>query len=184
MVPSTDVRFTPRSRRREKNCSRQIAIGFQSGASLDTPLVAPSQHMKLRQHGRSKPTVRRNLADEPSEPGEQIVDLSFVRKWPAGVLQWRGIANLQIDWQCRIARGDDPRIAVIGIIEYHDLQHTVWSLLCGAETGVQCTVGPKISLMSMPSFMVDIRPRCPAPRSPVPPPPPASALCTSRTAIG
>jgi hypothetical protein len=59
--------------------------------------VAPGQYMKLRQYGRGKPTVCRNLADKPSEAGEQIVNLGIVRKPPAGVLQWRGIADLQID---------------------------------------------------------------------------------------
>jgi hypothetical protein len=55
-----------------------------------------------------------------------------------GVLQWRGIADLQIDWQCRIARGDTPRIAVIGIIENDDLQYAAWSLLSDINAGVQC----------------------------------------------
>ena len=87
----------------------------------DTPFVAPGQYMKLRQHGRRKPTVRRNHAGKPSEPGEQIVDLSFVGKRPGGVLQWRGIADLQIDRQCRIARGNGPRVAVIGIVEDNNL---------------------------------------------------------------
>jgi len=50
--------------------------------------------MKLWQHRSRKPTVCRNHADKPSEPGEQIVDLSFVRKPPADVLQWRHKAVL------------------------------------------------------------------------------------------
>src|SRR5262249_40788795 len=94
--------------------------------------------MKLRQHGRGKPVVRRHFADEPSEPGEQIVDFSFVRKRPGGLLQWRGIADLQIDWQGRMARGDSSRVAVIDIIENDDLQYAARSLLPDTDTGVQC----------------------------------------------
>jgi hypothetical protein len=89
-----DVRFTTKSGRRlslpgrplcakSRHQAPSIVFAASNQQGSKTTLVTPSQDMKLRQHGRRKPTVRCNHANKPSEPGEQIVDFSFLSKWPA-----------------------------------------------------------------------------------------------------
>src|SRR5215472_15344481 len=114
-APPTNGRFTPKS-------------GHWLSA-LGCPLCAKSRYSAVRRNtslfdhlvGAQLPNLRNpaccpRLAHEVATtrspqtngPSEQIVDLSFVRKRPAAMPQWRGIADLQIDWQCgeREALGD------------------------------------------------------------------------------
>jgi hypothetical protein len=69
------------ARARNDRASRPI-----HGLVSDAAFVAPSQHVKLRQHRSGEPTVRGHLASEPAEALQQIVNIRSVRKDTAGDL--------------------------------------------------------------------------------------------------
>src|SRR5574339_44457 len=57
-----DTRSHPQSVRSRADCS-------------DAAFVAPRQHVKLRQHGRLEPAIRGDLAGEPAEALQKILDI-------------------------------------------------------------------------------------------------------------
>jgi hypothetical protein len=96
------VRFVPRADIRQRN--GHVALGQKQWVfALNAALVAPREHMQLRQHCGVEPPVRDCPGGKPAQTFHEVADVRGFGHGLALSMQWRRIANLKVDLQLRTA---------------------------------------------------------------------------------